>query len=525
MSNNALIQNLLNPAAYDHPVDYVKLIDTHISWVILTGQYAYKIKKPVDFEFLNYSTLEKRKFYCEEEIRLNRPFAPELYIDVVTINGAEKNPKINSAGSVLDYAVKMREFSQDNLLSAVLARQQLTPALIDELAKQIADFHHRTTISTDVVFGTPQHVHAPVLQNFEQIMAFLTEESDKTQLARLQHWSEQQYKQHYDLLVARKTQGFIRECHGDMHLKNIILFNGKPLLFDRIEFNNDFRWTDVLADVAFLAMDLDDNKQTAYARRFLNQYFSYSGDYAGLALLPYYQAYRAIVRAKIALFSLYSAKEKAEQQALWQKYRDFMVLAERYTQPQIPILFITHGLSGAGKSTVANELVEKLGVLQIRSDVERKRLQQLTPNAKTNSALLQGIYKPEITHETYSHLARLAQTIIAAGYSVVVDATFLEQKQRAQFQQLAKALQVAFMILHCHAPRAQVLQWLRERAEKQHGPSEASAEVLELLEKKQEKLTDTEEVFTLEINTAEMNANKWLERVNLLLSVILENPN
>jgi aminoglycoside phosphotransferase family enzyme/predicted kinase len=518
MSNNQLIENLLNPAAYDHIVEHVKHIDTHVSWVMLTGQYAYKIKKPVDFEFLNYSTLEKRKFYCEEEVRLNQPFAPELYLGVVAITGDEENPQINGDGKIIDYAVKMREFPQDNLFSEVLARQQLTPLLIEQLAKLIVDFHQKTTVSTDPVFGTPEHVHAPVIQNFDQIADFLTEESDRKQMQRLRQWSEHQFKQHYDLLAARKAQGFIRECHGDLHLKNIILFDGKPLLFDRIEFNDDFRWTDVMADVGFLAMDLDDNNQTSYARHFLNHYFSYSGDYAGLALLPYYQAYRAIVRAKVALFSLYSAPDQTEKQACWQRYRRFMTLAEQYTQAATPTLFITHGLTGAGKSTVASELVAALGAIQIRSDVERKRLLDLAPAAKTNSALLQGIYRPEITTTTYDHLAKLAQIIIQAGYSVIVDATFLQQAQREQFHQLAKKLNTCFVILHCYAEREQMVQWLNKRAAKQHEPSEAGLEVLTLLENSQEKLTVEEQQFAVVVNAAKINLAVSITEIKRLLA-------
>lgn len=504
MSTNLLIQNLLNPAAYEHPVEYVKYLDTHISWVMLTGKYAYKIKKPVDFEFLNFSTLEKRKFYCEEELRLNQPFAPELYLEIVSINGTEENPRINGEGPVLDYAIKMHEFSQQDLFSAVLARKELTPDLMDQLARLIAVFHQKTTVSpVNSVFGTPDHVHAPVRQNFEQIATFLTSDSDREQLARLEQWSEQQFKQHYALLTARKTQGFIRECHGDLHLKNIVLFDGRPLLFDRIEFNDDFRWTDVMADVAFLAMDLDHNHQSPLARRFLNQYFSLSGDYEGLALLPYYQAYRAIVRAKVSLFSLYSAQDETEKQKLWAQYRDFMALAERYAQFTKPKLFITVGLTGSGKSSVASYLVENNGAIQIRSDVERKRLLDLAPEAKTNSDLLQGIYRPDITEKTYNHLAALAKIIIDAGYSAIVDATFLQKIQRDQFCQLAKQLEVSFVILHCFAPREKLVQWLNERAAKQHEPSEAGLEVLALLEKTQEKLTDEEKPFVVEINTAE----------------------
>jgi aminoglycoside phosphotransferase family enzyme/predicted kinase len=494
--SNSLIENLQNPQAYDHSTDSFRVLNTHVSWVILTGGYAYKIKKPVDFGFLDYSTLEKRRFYCEEEIRLNQPFAAELYLGVVSINGTLEQPRINSTGPVLEYAVKMREFPQESLLSEVLARHELTADHIDQLAKLIAGFHQRTPVAAaDSAYGTPQHVHAPVIQNFEQIATFLTEQKDREQMARLQQWSEQQFQKHKKLLEERKQQGFIRECHGDLHLKNIILFKQQPLLFDRIEFSNDFRWTDVMADVGFLAMDLDDNKQQIYARRFINQYFAHTGDYTGLALLPYYQTYRAIVRAKICLFSLSTAKDAAGQQAFWQQYRNFMALAERYTQVATPTLFITHGLAGSGKSTMARELVERLGAIQIRSDIERKRLHDLPAMAKTNSDLLGGIYHPEITQKLYEHLAELAQLILNTGYSIVVDATFLKKVQRALLQQVAEKLKIPFAILNCQASRAQLEKRLLER---QHDPSEASLAVLDLLEKEMEPLTAAEQKFVVD---------------------------
>lgn len=518
MSNNTLIQTLQNPQAYNHPTTHFKLLNTHSSWVILTGSYAYKIKKPVDFVFLDYSTLEKRRFYCEEEIRLNQPFAPELYLDVVSINGTLENPQINGTGPVLEYAVKMQEFPQESLFIDVLARHALTPELIDATAKLIADFHQHIPIAPkDSVYGTPDHVHAPVLQNFEQILSFLSESKDREQLARLQQWSEQQFQQHQKLLQDRKTKGFIRECHGDLHLRNIILFNGKPLLFDRIEFNNDFRWTDVMADIAFLAMDLDDNHQAAYARRIINSYLSYTGDYAGLAILPYYQAYRAIVRAKVSLFSLQPNSSDAEKQALWQQYRKFMALAERYTQTTKPALLITHGFSGSGKSMVASALVEQLGAIQIRSDIERKKLFDLPATAKTNSELNQGIYDPHITQKIYDHLATLAQTIIHAGYTAVVDATFLKKSQRALFHNLAKNLHIPFVILDCQASHDQLKLWLQERANRHHEPSEAGIEVLTMQEESAEKLTPEEQTVSLTIDSANMDMKNLVKQLQNML--------
>lgn len=507
MATVQLIQTLQNPDLYEHPVAEFRLMETHISWVILTGQYAYKIKKPVDFEVLNFSTLEKRHYCCNEEVRLNTLLAPELYIGVVAITGDEINPQINGNGEVIEYAIKMREFPQAALFTQVLARNELTSTLIDKLAKVIADFHLTTEVAApDTVYGTPEHAHFPVLQNFTQILPWLTEATDKAQIMQLQTWAQQQYQQQQVLFVKRKQQGFIRDCHGDLHLGNIILHNDKPLLFDRIEFNLDLRWNDVMADLAFIVMDLLDQHQPALAYRLINIYFAYTGDYEGLALLPYYISYRAMVRAKVVLFhSTQPGIDAITQKNLKQQYHRFINLAHRCTQSTSPALLITHGLSGSGKSTVARFIVENSGAVQINSDTERKRLFELPLNAQTNAELNQGIYLPEVTEKTYNHLLNLARTIISAGYTVVVDATFLKKEHRFAFANLAAQLQVPFAILHCQTERKVMEDWLVQRAAIEHESSEAGLAVLNMQAQAVEPLEDQEQRYVIKINANNMN--------------------
>ncbi len=517
MSTQILIQNLLDPKFFPHPVRYCKVIETHISWVILTGDFAYKIKKPLNFQFLDFSSLEKRQFYCEAEIRLNKLLAPEIYLEVVKITGTAEKPQLNGDGNIIEYAVKMREFSQDRLFSELLAKHEITSALIDKLARLIAEFHQHTPVAaSDSAFGTPEHVHAPVLQNFDQILPLLTDAADREQLKQLREWAEQQYKKHYELFKHRKVHGFIRDCHGDLHLGNIILYKEQPLLFDRIEFNDDFRWTDVMADVGFLAIDLDYHQQETYANRVISTYLTYSGDYHGLSILPYYIAYRAVVRAKVSLFRLSQpGLSAAEQQAIKQDYHDFIAIAQRLTQPTQPELFITHGLVGSGKSTVARVLVEQCAAIQLSSDIERKRLFGLPLDAKTNAALNQGIYDPQISQKTYTHLLEVARTIIKAGYSVVIDATFLKKAHRDEFHHLAQQLQVPFKILNCQAPRAQLEQWINKRQMENRDPSEADLKVLTMQEKNLEALTAEEQAYTININTMEINSAAYVKQLGL----------
>ncbi len=526
MPNNILIQNLQNATAYDHPTKYFKVLETHISWIILTGQYAYKIKKPVNFGFLDYSTLEKRGFYCHEEVRLNQLFASALYLDVVTINGDPNKPEINGEGPILEYAIKMSEFPQENLFTELNKNNKITPELVDQLAALIAEFHHKTPVAAPgSIFGTPESVHGPVQQNFDQVSPLLSDPQDLKQLQQLEKWAQQQFSQHKTLFAQRKQQGFIRDCHGDLHLGNIILYNHKPMIFDRIEFNDDFRWTDVMADVAFLMMDLEDHQQFAYSRRFLNKYLEITGDYQGLAILPYYQAYRAMVRAKISLFRLAQPGiSPQEQQAIQQKYRGLIKLATHYAflEQQLssqqenaitPTLFITHGLAGSGKSSLARLLVEQIGAVQISSDVERKRLFGLVAAAQTESELNKGIYDPKVTTQTYEQLAKIASTILHSGYSVIVDATFLKFSHRDLFKQLTKTMQTPFVILHCDVPREQLENWIRGRQAKQKDPSEAGLEVLDMLTAAMEPLRADEKAETITINTANVDAKQLLKQV------------
>ena len=279
----------------------VEVVETHISWVLLAGDYAYKIKKAVNLGFLDFSTLEKRRFYCAEELRLNRRLAPDLYLEVVPIAGSADHPVLNGPGPAIEYAVKMRRFPQACLLDQVLLRGELTPETIDAIARRIADFHGRTAIAdNESPFGTPERAHLPVAENFAQIRPRLRDNEDLIRLDELERWSEREYQARFNALAARKARGLIRECHGDLHLGNMALLDGEAVPFDCIEFSDNLRWIDVISEAAFLAMDLQDRGRPDLARRFLNAYLEQTGDYEGLEVLRYYLVYRAMVRAKVA---------------------------------------------------------------------------------------------------------------------------------------------------------------------------------------------------------------------------------
>jgi len=382
-----LIEALSRPDAYPHPVDRVEVLQTHISYVLLAGDFAYKIKKPVNLGFLDFSTLDARRQCCEEELRLNRRTAADIYLTTVRITGTVAAPVLDGDGPAIEYAVKMRRFAQENLLNSMAKRGECTPALVDALARKIAAFHATVAIAgKESPFGTVDRVMAPPRANFDHIENLIGDSSDVPQLERLRSWTDREGKRLAPVFAERRHDGFVRECHGDLHLGNIALIGGDPTPFDCIEFNADLRWIDVMSEVAFLVMDLADHRLPGQAFRCLNAYCEATGDYAGLAVLRFYMVYRAMVRAKIACIRVQqpggAAEAKTEIEA---EYRGYFHLAERLAHRGATALVLTHGLSGSGKTTVAGVLAERFGAIRIRSDVERKRLFGLEASARTSS--------------------------------------------------------------------------------------------------------------------------------------------
>jgi len=495
-----LIQALRRPASYDHLVRNIELVETHISWVLLTGPYAYKIKKPLNLGFLDFSTLEKRLFFCEEELRLNKRLAPSLYLEVIPITGSPTTPVLGGTGKPIEYAVKMIQFSEAARLDRMLARGELHPDHVDLLAQELAEFHGRIAIAgADKSFGDPEHVHIPVTQNFTQIRTRL-EALDQAQLQRLEIWSESRFADLRKSFENRKRDGFIRECHGDAHLANMVWHEQSVLLFDCLEFNDNLRWIDVMSEAAFLVMDLDDRGHPDLARRVLNAYLEHTGDYAGLAVFRFYQVYRALVRAKVACIRLgQSGLSHDEIKQGREEFRGYANLAERYTQPAPPALIITHGLSGSGKTWLSQQLLESIDVIRVRSDIERKRLHGLAPGERSGSGIDRGIYSSDASQRTYARLTELADMILRAGYSVIVDAAFLKRGQREQLHDVAQEVCVPFVILDIQTPEHILRQRLRQRPQQQLEASEAGLAVLERQLSRQEPLTDSERRLAIHV--------------------------
>jgi len=494
-----LLQQLQREQIFAHPVTSFQLIETHISWVLLTGPYAYKIKKAVDFGFLDYSTLAKRKFQCEEELRLNRRTAPELYLEVVAIGGTLEQPQLNREPAI-EYMVKMHQFPQQALLTQMLARSALTESHIKALAQTIADFHAAVVTATpDSPYGTVEAISHPIYENFAQIRERISSDELLKHLQTIEASDTAFIQKERKLFEQRKRDGFIRDCHGDLHLNNILLLDDTPQLFDCIEFNPQLRIIDVMSEVAFLVMDLQEHERSDLANLLLNSYLQQTGDYAGIRLLRFYLRYRAMVRAKVVTIRLGQAGiTSQEEQEIHHAFSAYLKLAENFGSSAQPHIFITHGLSGSGKTTLTSKLMQRLGAIRIRSDVERKRLFAKKGNEPGDNS---NIYTDDASRLTYQRLAELTTAITKGGYPVIVDATFLEQSERERFRALAKELGLAFTILHFDAAPEVLSARIQNRIKMGNDVSDADLKVLQNQLRNYEPLTKDEIAETVVIDT------------------------
>ena len=449
-----LVQALMDPAAYPHPVREVRHLATHISDVFLTGPFAYKIKKPVDFKFLDYSTLEKRRHYCEREVALNRRLAPDIYLSVVPITRDGDVFRVEGKGEPVEYAVKMVEFGQEGLLDAMAGRGELTRDHILDLADQVARFHQSVERADDA-FGMPEAVGENVLRNFEQTAKYQGVVVSPERFSRLKDYSENFLINKALLFQQRIKSGAIRVCHGDLHLQNICLDRGRLIIFDCIEFNDSLNHIDVISEVAFLLMDLDHRGLSGLGTRFLNAYLDRTQDYEGLLMLDFYLAYRACVRAKVACFLLDEPDiPEGEKAAAKDRAASYFDLAERCLAPRRPGLILMAGVSGSGKSTVAADVSEHSGGAVIRSDAVRKSLAGLGQDERASAEYGEGLYSIEMTGRTYEGLLERTAPVVESGRRAILDATYAQRKHRIAARLWAEKHGVPFGILHCTAPQS-----------------------------------------------------------------------
>lgn len=498
-SQPVLIQQMMQPGFYPHPVkEPIQLIQTHLSYVLLTGDYAYKLKKPVNFGFLDFSTLEKRQHFCTEELRLNRRGAAELYLEVLPVAQNDSQFHLAGMGQAVEYTLKMRQFPQEALLSAMFKQGKLNETLMEELGHVMAAYHAKAATSDYIrSFGEVAQVRQAFDENYEQTEKYIGGPQTQAQFDETKQYTDNFFVERSPLFTNRIENNWIRECHGDPHLGNICLWQDKILLFDCIEFNEPFRLVDVIYDVAFTVMDLDVKQRPDLGNAFLNTYVEQTGDWEGLQVLPLYLSRQAYVRAKVNSFLLddpgvpAAAKEEAKATAA-----QYYQLAWEYTKPRQGRLMLMSGLSGAGKSTVARQLARKLSAIHIRSDAVRKHLGGISLQERGGNEL----YTAEMTQKTYERLLSLGIMLANQGFPVILDAKYDQQQLRAEMIAQAESHQLPLQIFHCTAP----VEVLKERLQTRTGDiADATADLLAAQQAAAEPFTESEKTYVQTLDTSQ----------------------
>ena len=474
------LRGLLDASAYPHPCKHIELIETHISWVLLTGEFAYKLKKPVQFSFLDFSTLALREHFCREELRCNRAFAPQLYVDVVAVYlRGDRTLSIRSdpapGNTPLEWAVRMRQFDPAAQLDRLLEQAAVTTNMLRQFGLELALLHAALPRLTAPDSEVEQRIFGPVADNFSEIETTGLQSTHQPLLQQTQALSEALGQHLLPLLKRRIREGQIRECHGDLHLSNLALIDDTVTAFDCLEFNPNLRWIDTISDVAFLFMDCHQRGRVDLAYTFVDGYLDGSGDYQGAELLGYFAAYRSMVRAKVAALRW----EQEHSAAAETRFVDHIQWAQQWLERPRGTLLLMCGLSGTGKSYVAERLVPLLPAVRLRSDVARKVLAGLDAGARTHSPVGEGLYDPGRSDEVFEYLAQTAEALLCGGDNVIVDATFIERARRDTFVALAKRLGVKIRIVYCHAPVETLRERIQARSNTGDDASEATLKVLD----------------------------------------------
>ncbi len=491
------IAQMMQADFYPHPVqEPVILMQTHASFLLLTGDYVYKVKKSVDFGFLDYSTLEKRHHFCSEELRLNRQISPELYLEVAAVTQTDKGLELNGEGEPIEYALKMRQFPQEALLIHQFEQGQLTQEQMEQLGKVVAEFHRQTPTSDYIKsFGTVAKIREAIDNNYQQSLPYIDGPQTRQQFEETKAYSDRFFVEQSAQFEQRIETDKIRECHGDLHLKNIARWDDQILLFDRIEFNEAFRFVDVMYDIGFAVMDMEARGRQDLANGFLNTYLEQTGDWQGVQVLRLYLSRQAYVRAKVTSLMLDDINiPEDEKEEAWKTAGDYYQLAWQYSQPRQGRLILMSGLSGSGKSTIARQLARATGAIHIRSDAVRKHLAGISLQTRGNGE----IYSPEMTAQTYTHLLELGIMVASEGWTVILDAKYDRQGVREAAIAAARDNGLPLAILHCTAPIA----ILRDRLNHRQGDiADATADLLDTQQQTAEPFGENELPYVISLDS------------------------
>ncbi|CAG0995422.1 hypothetical protein GEOBC_02615 [Geobacteraceae bacterium] len=500
------VRSLLKPSVYPDPTVSVELVQTHVSYIFLTDRFAYKIKKPVNFGFLNFSTLDRRRFYCNEEVRLNRRLCPDIYLDVVEVRETPGGAGFSGDGRIIDYAVKMKRLPAERMLDRLLKLGKVSVDEIRAIARVIGKFHRRAERSDEIDrYGEIETIRTNWEENFQQTCQFAGDTLSGRDLRFIEGWVDRFIRDNAETFARRVAGGFIRDCDGDIHMENICLNDdGGICIFDCIEFNTRFRYGDTAADIAFLLMDFDMNRRGDFCGPFIEEYVQATGDDGITEVLDFYKVYRAYIRGKVESMRLLDPQiPLADKEAARERARRYFRLARGYIARRTlpPSLILTCGLTGTGKSFVARELAFDLGLEIVSSDVVRKELAGLLPTEHRRDRYGEGIYAITVTARTYDTLLERAETALAAGQSIIVDATFRSRTDRDIFRQMAVRHAARFHLIHANCPEGTAQQRLEIRKNQTNEPSDGRWEIY-LRQKEEFHFPTDDEAGLIRIDTS-----------------------
>lgn len=456
-----LIDLLSDPLIYPDNPREIEVCHTQMSAVFLTGSYAYKVKKPVNLGYLDYTTLEKRLYFCRQEVELNRRLSPDVYLEVVPVTEKNGGIALGGLGSVIEYAVKMKQLPRDRTMDVLLPQEKVNAGMVEQVARKLADFHSRAATDERIsTFGKPKSIKVNTDENFSQTEQYIGLAIRQDQYDLIQKFTDMFMDKNLPLLEERVSGGRIRDCHGDLHAAHVCFTNGISI-FDCIEFNDRFRYCDVASEVAFLSMDLDRYLRADLSRAFVDAYVEAADDTGLMPLLNFYKCYRAYVRGKVECFK-YGDPHLTDKEHILNTARGYFALAARYTRER-PVLSIIFGTVGTGKTTIAEGLKRRLGYEVLSSDVIRKTLAGVPLNERHFDEFQSGLYSQESTIRTYDELFKQARALLAEGRSLILDASFMRRKDRERARDLARSAGADFRAVECRLDEKATRERLERR--------------------------------------------------------------
>ena len=490
----------MRPGAYPHPVASVQLLETPLSWILQAGDRVYKLKRPVRLPFVDQSLPAHRQHLCHEELRLNRRFAPDVYLEVCAVCAQDGQARIGGAGRPIEYAVVMRAFDRREQLDQLVLHKRLAPAELEEFATWLATMHQQLpSQSGSFGPGQPEAVAAAMARNSAECAAASDIFGTTLRCRQLAERLAEEIRSRAVALRWRAGARCIHECHADLHLSNVVRLDGRLRPFDCLEFDPALRWIDAAQDIAFLHADLLGYDEPVLAAAFVDAYLRSSGDYHACLVLPLYTADRAMVRAKVLALQASALREGGDRELLRRRHSGYLDVAEHALQRRTARCVALTGLPGSGKSWLAARLAPPLHAVVVSSDVERKRLGRLGAlDCRCRGA---GLYSPQSTEQVYERLGDCAASVLGGGFDVIVDANFGKRAQRSALAELCRLLAVPVTVIECEAPGNVLQQRIQARLGAANDPSDADLRVLDLQRAGREALTPEEGLRRVTVDT------------------------